>query len=81
MSDIAVRAEGLGKRYRIGAPRHHDTLRDAIGAAAGRFLRGRRASLDLDAGEDAVPVSRAPATPSNCAQKSTTKSSSAQETS
>jgi lipopolysaccharide transport system ATP-binding protein len=31
MSDIAIRVEGLGKRYRIGrAQKRHDTLRDLI---------------------------------------------------
>ena len=31
MSDLAIRAEGLGKRYRIGtAAKRHDSLRDAL---------------------------------------------------
>jgi lipopolysaccharide transport system ATP-binding protein len=43
MSDVAIRVEGLGKRYRIGAARRYDTLRDAI---AGRVtsLWQRRAA-------------------------------------
>lgn len=30
MSNIAIRVEGLGKRYRIGQRQQHDTLRDAL---------------------------------------------------
>lgn len=31
MSDIAIRATGLGKKYKLGAPgSHHDSLRDAL---------------------------------------------------
>jgi lipopolysaccharide transport system ATP-binding protein len=40
MTSIAVRTEGLGKRYRIGAPRlRHRTLREAIMSAAAAPLR------------------------------------------
>src|SRR5713226_1157521 len=31
MSDVAIRVEGLGKRYKIGRLQRHDTLRDRIG--------------------------------------------------
>jgi ABC-type polysaccharide/polyol phosphate transport system ATPase subunit len=43
MSSTAIRAEGIGKRYRIGAAavRHH-TLRSAIAYAAGAPLRNLR---------------------------------------
>ena len=33
MSDIAIKVEGLGKRYRIGRLQRHDTLRDRIADA------------------------------------------------
>lgn len=54
MTRTAVRTEGLGKRYRIGAPRlRHHTLREAIMSAAAAPLRnfGRlRALKALDEG-------------------------------
>src|SRR5688572_17537200 len=40
MSDLAIRAEGLGKRYRLGAP-PAALLREQVAAWA-RLLRGRR---------------------------------------
>jgi len=51
MSDIAIRVEGLGKLYQIGALKDtHDTLRDAVAASLSRpyrrvrsLLRGERA--------------------------------------
>ncbi|HEX2092501.1 MAG TPA: ABC transporter ATP-binding protein [Longimicrobiaceae bacterium] len=43
MSNVAVRVEGLGKRYRIGtASRRHDTLRDALVHAVKAPLRNLR---------------------------------------
>ena len=40
MSDIAIRAEGLGKQYRIGARERYRSLRDAlVDALAGPFRR------------------------------------------
>ena len=44
MSDIAIRAEGLSKRYRIGlAQRRHDNLREQLAdGVRGLFRRGRR---------------------------------------
>ncbi len=40
MSDVAIRVEGLGKRYRIGRGRNHKTLREAItDAVAAPFRR------------------------------------------
>ncbi len=43
MTDIAIRAEGLGKRYRIGvAEDRHDTLREAIMYAARSPFRNLR---------------------------------------
>ena len=33
MSDLAIKVEGLGKRYKIGRAQRHDTLRDRIGDA------------------------------------------------
>lgn len=49
-TDIAIRVEGLGKRYNVAAPRKlENSLRDVIATAAsrkvksvGRFLRGER---------------------------------------
>ena len=44
MSEIAVKVENLGKRYRIGAlAQRHDTLRDLIVDASRRLLHPRRA--------------------------------------
>src|SRR5690606_7255664 len=43
MSEIVIRAEGLGKQYRIGeAQARNDTLRDALAASVGRAWRGLR---------------------------------------
>jgi lipopolysaccharide transport system ATP-binding protein len=43
VSAYAVRVEGLGKRYRIGAAaRAHDSIRDAVAHAAGAPLRALR---------------------------------------
>src|SRR5438270_11107193 len=47
MSGIAIRAEGLGKRYRIGGPESHSSLRDFLAEAVKtpfRRLRNGRAS-------------------------------------
>jgi lipopolysaccharide transport system ATP-binding protein len=48
MSDTAIRAEGLGKRYELGAPERNRTLRDTLGdtftAPFRRFRRGRSTS-------------------------------------
>ncbi len=61
MSDTAIHAEDLGKRYRIGlAEERHDTLRDAITWAAKSPLRNlqrlRRLTTfsDTDTGADVV---------------------------
>ena len=43
MSEIVIRADGLGKQYRIGeAQARNDTLRDALAASVGRAWRGLR---------------------------------------
>ena len=43
MSDIAIRVENLGKRYRIGERREtHGTLRDTLMQALGAPLRAWR---------------------------------------
>jgi lipopolysaccharide transport system ATP-binding protein len=57
MADIAIRACGLSKRYRLGAPKaRYRTLRDSLaGALAAPFRRGStdaRASRDLWALQD-----------------------------
>jgi ABC-type polysaccharide/polyol phosphate transport system ATPase subunit len=46
-SDIAIRAEGLGKKYLIGHQRaeREGTLRDAIARGAGQFVRMGRALM------------------------------------
>jgi lipopolysaccharide transport system ATP-binding protein len=60
MGSIAIRAEMLGKRYRIGAPRvRHRTLREAMMSAAAAPLRnlGRLRALtsfEGDAGADTI---------------------------
>lgn len=52
MSDLAIRVEGLGKRYQIGAPAmQYRTLRDSFVEAArlpARWLRGSRANGNLN---------------------------------
>lgn len=52
MTNVAIRAEGLGKKYTIGrlAPRH-DTLRDALTEGVRRLTRPR-GGRDGGAGED-----------------------------
>lgn len=58
MSDLAIRVEGIGKRYRVGtAARRHDNLRDALVSAVKaplRNLRGLRGLTRFDEteGED-----------------------------
>ena len=55
-SDVAIRVEGLGKRYRIGSAQasystFRETLTDAFVAPfrrAGRLLRGQGSAADLD---------------------------------
>ncbi len=42
MTNLALRVEGLGKRYQIGEREHHRQLREAISAAALSPLRGLR---------------------------------------
>src|SRR5437764_9127257 len=50
MSGIAIRAEGLGKRYRIGGSEYHSSLRDflaeAVKAPFRRLRNGRASSGD-----------------------------------
>src|SRR5437868_7141783 len=41
MSDVAIRVEGLGKRYRLTHQRPHDTLRDLISDRARRLFGAR----------------------------------------
>jgi len=53
MSDIAIRVEGLGKQYRIGAAQEqHDTLRDALAARARRAVSFPRRLLGRGATDD-----------------------------
>jgi len=56
MSDIAIRAEHLGKRYRIGKRERYQTLRDTLTEAATapfRWLR-RRAPANAEAAPDHI---------------------------
>jgi lipopolysaccharide transport system ATP-binding protein len=50
MSDIAIRVEGLGKRYKLGAPQRYrtlrDTLEDTFTAPFRWFQRGRSANAN-----------------------------------
>jgi lipopolysaccharide transport system ATP-binding protein len=56
MGDIAIRVEGLGKRYRIGAAQEqHDTLRDSLAAAARRAAALPRRLVDRGAADDVQP--------------------------
>ena len=54
MSAVAVRAEGLGKRYRVGAAtERHDSLRDLVAQAALAPWRNlRRLRAEAEASED-----------------------------
>ena len=42
MSGIAIRAEGLGKKYRIGARERYKSLRDALTETASGFFRSKK---------------------------------------
>src|SRR5258708_23114971 len=46
MSDLAIRCEGLSKRYRIGEQEHYKTLRDVIADGLYAPIRWARATLD-----------------------------------
>jgi lipopolysaccharide transport system ATP-binding protein len=48
MSDIAIRVEGLGKRYRIGRQERYRTLRDTLVEGAQRTVRTIRGWLSRD---------------------------------
>jgi lipopolysaccharide transport system ATP-binding protein len=61
--DIAIKAEGLGKRYKLGAARQHTSLRDALDTALrgitfrrqkpkGEFWALRNASFEIRRGEN-----------------------------
>jgi homopolymeric O-antigen transport system ATP-binding protein len=52
MSEVAIRADGLGKRYALGQRRHDDTLRDTVTAVVQRAAHrvfARRRPLSDDA--------------------------------
>jgi lipopolysaccharide transport system ATP-binding protein len=54
MSQPAIIAEGVSKRFMIGSSRRPDTLRDRLVSAAGsslRRVRGRRSAADKEAGD------------------------------
>ena len=48
MSDVAIRAEGLGKRYRIGERERYRALRDTLVEAVRAPLRWRRRASNAD---------------------------------
>jgi len=52
MSNIAIRVDGLSKRYRIGSPERYRTLRDSLTDAISAPFRGRRAGTPRS--EDAI---------------------------
>src|SRR5438046_1334097 len=45
MSDIAIRVQGLGKRYRIGRPEAYHTLRESLTEAVQTPLRAAFAAV------------------------------------
>src|SRR4051812_19780095 len=55
-SDIAIRVEGLGKRYKLGVrPERYKTLRDTLAAAAAApFRRLRDAGRGRPDGDDTL---------------------------
>jgi lipopolysaccharide transport system ATP-binding protein len=53
MSDIAIRVEGLGKRYRIGRQERYRTLRDTLVEGAQRTVRTIRGWLSRDGRREA----------------------------
>lgn len=56
MSNVAIRVEGIGKRYRIGASaERHDTLREAIMHTVRGPIRKLRSRRPNSAGADADP--------------------------
>ncbi|HEY2975474.1 MAG TPA: ABC transporter ATP-binding protein [Pyrinomonadaceae bacterium] len=57
MSEIAIKIEGLGKRYKIGTLKRHDTLRDQLAYLVGkRFSRNGNGNHALSRG---LPASQA----------------------
>jgi lipopolysaccharide transport system ATP-binding protein len=42
MSEVAVRADGLGKRYRVGRRERYETLRDTVAGAGSALFRAMR---------------------------------------
>src|ERR1019366_8584443 len=51
MSDIAIRVEGVGKRYRIGLQERHDTLRDKVAASFAAPFRRLRSMFNGEKSE------------------------------
>jgi lipopolysaccharide transport system ATP-binding protein len=57
MSDVIIRADGLGKQYRLGARARYDTLRERIAglaAAPWRRLRRRRTTSSKAGGDGTI---------------------------
>jgi lipopolysaccharide transport system ATP-binding protein len=52
MSDIVIRAEGLGKRYRIGQPGRYRTARESLTRALSAPLRAVVAAFNSRASVD-----------------------------
>lgn len=56
MSDIAIRVEGLSKRYRIGQRERYKTLRDVITDAVASPLRHLRGNPQPNVSRTATPA-------------------------
>jgi lipopolysaccharide transport system ATP-binding protein len=62
MSEIVIKIEGLGKRYKIGTLKRHDTLRDQLAYLVGkRFSRNGNSNASLSRGFPASQAAPAPA--------------------
>jgi lipopolysaccharide transport system ATP-binding protein len=55
MDDIAIRVEGIGKKYRIGKSEKYKTLRDSIASAIGAPFQRARKMFQGEWGGDAEP--------------------------
>src|SRR5882672_6018986 len=61
MSEIAIKIEGLGKRYKIGTLKRHDTLRDQLAYLVGkRFSRNGNSNYSSSRGFPASQAAPAP---------------------
>ena len=57
MSELAIKVEGLGKRYKIGTLQRHDTLRDQLASLVGKcFSRNGNGNHSSSLGSHASPA-------------------------